>query len=176
MKKIRLLLVLLCTFSFIIVNASELSGPTPTTGWMNQLKLSEFVRLTPKEISTLMGKKMDVFQKLFFKLARGKMKRYLRSHDDLLVADYLKTEEKDEKKLNFLWLAIGALAPILGKLIIYLITDATSAFIWIPLILAPVAIAFLTKQSKIKKKSVLIGAGVLVVVGLIAALINSNAY
>jgi len=176
MKKIRLLLVFACTFIFIITNASECSNPAPITGWMDQLTLSEFVRLTTKEVSSLTGKKMDFFQKLSFKLARGKMKHYLKSHNDLPVAAYLKIEEKGEKKLNFLWLAIGALGPILGKLVVYLITDATSAFIWIPLILAPIAIAFLTRQSRIKKKSVIIGAGILTVVGLIAALINSNLY
>lgn len=181
MKKIKVfLLVSVCVFfqpTSNLVSASIISSPAEKFNIppksIEQFKLSEFVKFSAKDFQKIVGKKISFRERISFNITKSRMKNYLKHHTDITLGEYVKIEEKAQGKTNWFWLSLGMLGPILGKLIIYLISDANSAFIWIPMILAPVAVAFTTKQSKRNKKSVLIGAGILTVVGLLAALINN---
>jgi hypothetical protein len=71
------------------------------------LKTAVFVKLSPKEFSSLTGAKLNFLQKLYFKSVQRKLKRELKKNPDLLITEYY---SRDQQKFKFdaLWFVVGA--------------------------------------------------------------------
>ena len=132
----------------------------------SQLWVSEFVKLTPKKFRTVTGKNMTLLEKISLKINQAKMKRYLKNHPDLLVTDYIKTNERGNKKFSLLWYSIGLLGPLLVLLLISAVTATIGVGLIIAILAAPIATAYITKRSKIEKLSVWAGVGTLLSLAL----------
>ncbi len=120
---------------------------------VNYFKASEFVKLSAKDFSQLTGKKLNVFQRLSFRLAKLKMKHDLKKNPDLLITDYTKGPYNNNKRFSFLWFILGIAGVVVGLMTTVLFTFLLCAF-------APVIIAYATKQDRGSIKSVWIGFGV----------------
>ncbi|MDQ6813242.1 MAG: hypothetical protein M3040_05875 [Bacteroidota bacterium] len=127
---------------------------------LNEIMTSEFIKLSPGDVSVVTGKKLSFFEKLSLKVLQMKMKHYLKKHPDGTVADYYKGEGK--RNFNLLWFLLGLLVPGLSLLIF-------SRMLAFSLLLAisPVILALITKQERAKIKSVLLGFGINVLLALI---------
>lgn len=115
-------------------------------------KVSEFVKLSPKEFSKLTGKKLNVFQKLSFEIIKLKMKHDLKRNPGILITDYNKAPAKGSG-FNIMWFLLGIAGPILGLFMPYLALFLLFSFL-------PVIIAYTTHQDRESIKSVWIGFGV----------------
>ncbi|MDE3182414.1 MAG: hypothetical protein KGM16_03250 [Bacteroidota bacterium] len=129
---------------------------TPNSNVQNNLSTkylnaAEFVKLSAHDFSKLTGKKLNLFQRVSFQIAKLRLKHDLKKNPDLKITDYHKGSEK-AGRFNFLWFIIGLAAPIFG-----LFTGSLILFLIIAL--APVATAYITRQDKVIKKSVWLGFG-----------------
>lgn len=157
-----------------VIHASSVIIPAPTksnnttAANVNYFKASEFVKLSAKDFMKLTGKRLNVFQRMSFQIVKLKMKHDLKKNPNLLITDYTKTPSHSKSRFSFLWFILGIAGVILGLLMP----------VW-PLFLlfaiAPVAIAYITKQDKENIKSVWIGfgVGVVLVLLLIAIIVAS---
>jgi hypothetical protein len=156
-------------FSFVVPVAKSL---TTTVGLSAKyLKVSEFVKLSPREFSQLTGKKLNVFQRISFQIAKLKMKHDLKKNPDLTLSDYGKSPKDQNNGFSFLWFILGIAGPIIGLF-------TTSIFLFFFFAFAPVIIAYITKQDKVYKKSVWtgFGVGILLILLLIILIITSIGY
>jgi hypothetical protein len=80
------------------------------------IKVREFVKLTPNQLSVISGKKLTIWNKVSFYLLKRRMKHALKYNPNLTVNDYFATQ-KDPHKSS---LGVG-LAIIFGVLILLLI-------------------------------------------------------
>jgi hypothetical protein len=80
------------------------------------IKVREFVKLTPNQLSVISGKKLTIWNKVSFYLLKRRMKHALKYNPNLTVNDYFATQ-KDPPKNS---LGVG-LAIIFGVLILLLI-------------------------------------------------------
>jgi hypothetical protein len=131
------------------------------------LKASEFVKLSARDFSELTGKKLNLFQRLSFGVARLRLKHDLKKNPDLKLTDYKRSDNNG--RFNFLWFILGLAGPIAG-----LFTGALLLFALVAV--APVVIAYATKQDKTKIKSVWIGFGTGLLFILILALLVIAAF
>lgn len=133
------------------------------------INASEFVNLSVKEFSLLTGKKLNFIQRLSFRVAKLRMKHDLKKNPNLKITDYIGKEEKG-KSFDVGWFLIGLGSPLIGVVIGAVILSLIPFFI---LAIAPLVVAYATKQNKIAKKSVWIGFGsaiiLLIIFGLIIA-------
>lgn len=116
-------------------------------------KASEFVKLSAKDFSQLTGKRLNVFQRMSFKIVKLKMKHDLKKNPNLLITDYTKAPYHSDSRFSFLWFILGVAGVILGLMMPVLPLFFVLAF-------APVAIAYATRQDKGSINSVWIGFGV----------------
>lgn len=127
MKKIKLLL--LAAFSIYAFSGVNIASgfsvikpavdPEPTsTSALKYLKASEFVKLSAKEFSDLTGKKLNIFQRMSFKLTKMKMKHDLKKNPDLKVTDYINGDDTTFR-IDALWLILGILIGPIGVLLAY---------------------------------------------------------
>jgi hypothetical protein len=104
-------------FSFSIVrtpandNKTEIKNP-------DYLKASVFVKLSAKEFAAVTGRKLNFFQKIYFKVIQRQIKRDLKKNPDLLVNDYF-DPKKVKFKFDFLWFVIASIIGPLGVLLAY---------------------------------------------------------
>lgn len=139
---------------------------------INYFKGSEFVKLSANDFTKLTGKKLNIFQRISFQMVKLKIKHDLKKNPNLLVTDYSKTASLSGNRFNFPWFILGFAGVILGAVVGVLPLFFLFAF-------APVAVAYITKQDKVKKKSVWIGFGValvfvLILMGLVIASLGNN--
>lgn len=75
--------------------ASSIASPSrePSVKFLD-MKVSEFVRLSAKEFSTLAGKNMNLKERISFSLLKKDMKKSLKAHPDQLVKNYFATADK----------------------------------------------------------------------------------
>ena len=128
MKRVKQLLLILCFFYYPWFNFSYGSVvPNPSiessvsSGWEPGLMLSEFVKTSPQELKAITGEKLNFQERLSFKIVQGRMKRYLKHHPDILVTDYLQTDEANDRNLNFRWFFLVAAILVAVALLISLI-------------------------------------------------------
>lgn len=172
MKKVKLILLLLFG---IFVNQPALFSASAsiiepvTNQWQANYKLSDFIRMNPNDLQKLTGKKMNFPERIAFKIAQHKMKRYLKKNNDVTVAQFLKTEEKEKKKFSFLWFMIGLLGPLIG-----IFTFSIAAFIFF--LITPIALVYLIKTNKSEKSSLWLGwiAGVVILLVLAVIALTST--
>ncbi len=65
-----------------------------------------FVILTAKDFASLIGQKLTLIQKIYFKVAQIRLKKDLKSNPDLLVNDYY-DHVKKKFKFDSLWFILG---------------------------------------------------------------------
>lgn len=100
------------SFSFVIPpHKVEIKSP-------DYLKGSVFVNLTAREFALASGKKLDFFQKIYFKALQHRIKHDLKKNPDLIITDYF---DPAAKKFRFdaLWFVIAAFIGPLGVLFAY---------------------------------------------------------
>lgn len=151
MKKINLLLfTFFCIFAFSGVNMAlgfsiikpAANNEVPaTSSAIKYLKASEFVKLSAKEYSDLTGKKLNLFQRMSFKITKMKMKHDLKRNPDLKLTDYINGDDATFR-IDALWLILGVLIGPIGVLL-----------------------AYVTKQEKYKITSSWIGFAVWLILG-----------
>lgn len=132
MKKI--IFIISCLLAFSGFNSSYASSsvvtnvPAPVVypeAWKN-LKLSEFIKLTPKNYTDISGKKMTVKERIAFSVIKMKMKRAIKKDQNLTVSEFLAAPGKISTGILIL-LIVGIIAIII--LIVALATAASSGWI-----------------------------------------------
>jgi hypothetical protein len=174
LKRFLAVIFLSCVILFIFSNGNTAYGfsyikPAPENinssgyGSVKNLTAKEFIKLSAHDFSVLTGKKLNVFQRLFFTIAKMRVKHDLKKNPDLKITDYLDKEKKGNS-FNFTWLLLGIAGPLIG-----LLTGIAVLFAIISV--TPVVVAYATKQDRIKKKSVWVGFGITILLLAILAAI-----
>ena len=174
LKRFLAVIFLSCAFLFIYSNGHIAYGfsyikPAPENinssghGSVKKLTAKEFIKLSAHDFSMLTGKKLNVFQKLPFAIAKIRIKHDLKKNPDLKITDYLDKDKKGNS-FNFGWFLLGLAGPLIG-----IFTGIVVLFVILSV--APVVAAYATKQDRIKKKSVWVGFGVGILLITILALI-----
>ncbi len=121
---IILLLILLSwqngfSFSMVSVPLSAVKNEMANPAY---LKASAFVKMSPTEFAAVTGKKLNLVQKIYFKVIKRQVKRDLKKNPDLLMTDYF--DKKEGKfKFDLLWFVIAAFIGPLGLLLAYTSKD-----------------------------------------------------
>lgn len=105
------------SFSFSVVRISA-NKSMPAIKDPGYLKASVFVNLSAKEFTAITGKKLNFFQKIYFKIIQRQIKRDLKKNPDLLINDYF-DPKKVKFKLDLLWFVIAAIIGPFGILLVY---------------------------------------------------------
>ena len=104
-------------FSFSIVkHVSDRNNIFPAN--IEYLHASVFVKLSAKEFAVITGKKLDLPQKIYFKIVQRRLKHELKKNPDLLITKYYDTQ-KAKFKFNALWFVIAGFIGPLGVLLAY---------------------------------------------------------
>lgn len=82
------------------------------------LRASVFVKLSAKEFGVITGKKLNLPQRIYFKVIQRRLKRELRNNPDLLITDYY-DPAKEKFKFDALWFVITSILGPLGILAAY---------------------------------------------------------
>ncbi|MEO6219084.1 MAG: hypothetical protein ABIO81_01555 [Ginsengibacter sp.] len=85
---------------------------------IDYLKAAVFVKLSVKEFETITSKKLNVPQKIYFKIVQRKLKHELKKNPGLLITDYY-DPKKSKFKFDFLWFVIAGFIGPLGVLLAY---------------------------------------------------------
>jgi hypothetical protein len=116
MKIIKLTLLLLMlagcwTFSQA-ANVSSATIPAtidpPAEAWRN-LKLGEIVNMSPHSFSLLTGKKMNLTERIAFRLVKMKMKKTLKKNPEMKAGDFFAAQKKMKTWLLVVLIILGAL-------------------------------------------------------------------
>src|ERR1700712_2204011 len=73
------------SFSIVRISSNEIKPEVKDPGY---LKASVFVNLSAKEFAAITGKKLNFFERIYFKVIQRQMKRDLKKNPDLLINDY----------------------------------------------------------------------------------------
>ncbi len=104
-------------FSFSIVKPAT-SRNHLSPAHIEYLRASFFVKLSAKEFEGITGKKLNLPQRIYFKIIQLKLKHELKKNPDLLITDYY-DPAKAKFKFDFLWFVIGGFIGPLGVLLAY---------------------------------------------------------
>lgn len=104
-------------FSFSIVRTSARDNKTEIKN-PDYLKASVFVNLSAREFAEATGKKLNLFQKIYFKVIQRQIKRDLKKNPDLLINDYF-DPQKAKFKFDLLWFVIASIIGPIGVLLAY---------------------------------------------------------
>lgn len=85
---------------------------------IDYLRASVFVKLSAKEFEKITGKKLNLPQRIYFKIVQRKLKHELRKNPDLLITKYYEPQ-KAKIKFDALWFVIAAFIGPLGVLAAY---------------------------------------------------------
>lgn len=88
------------------------------------LKVSEFIMLSPKEYSTITGKKMNLPERISFSILKVRMKHTLKKNPNMKAGEYI---DKHKKISTVGWIVIGLVIALIIIAIIYAIAAATAA-------------------------------------------------
>jgi hypothetical protein len=100
MKKIKWPGVIICALLFFLPLSSgalsviEHRSTDPVVQSWKDLKVSDFIKFSTKDYSRIVGKKLNLKEKISFKIMKVRMKHQLKKQPNLLVGDYLATEGK----------------------------------------------------------------------------------
>ena len=130
MKKIHSLLLFVC-FAFTIstpicATASFVSKPSanPVSESWKYLKLADCINLSPDDFSTFYGKRMNIWDKISFKIMKINMRKELKKNPDLLVSEYY--SKNMQKRLGWGWWVLISLVA-LGILVLILLALAMAS-------------------------------------------------
>jgi len=101
------------SLSIVKISAHEREVKSP-----DYLKASVFVNLTANEFAIATGKKLNLIDKIYFKIIQHKIRKDLKKNPDLLITDYF-DQKKGKFKFNALWFIIAAFIGPLGVLLAY---------------------------------------------------------
>ena len=87
------------------------------------LKISDLVNVSAKQLSELTGKKMNILEKLSFKIMKIKMKHDLKKNPNLRLKDYYGSGSKKHLSVGG-WILAGILALVLLLLIGFILTNS----------------------------------------------------
>ncbi len=97
---------------------------------------------------------MNFFQRLSFGVLKIKMRHDLKKNPGLKVSDYFFENKRPPFKPSYFWLLLGLAAPIVSAIYV------GSLGVFFAVALAPVFLAYITKNNPNKLKSVWLGFGV----------------
>jgi len=78
----------------------------------NNIKASEFVKLSAKDFSIITGKKMNMWNRLSFSVLKLKIKHDLKKNPNLYVTDYY-FKESDNRNFNWWVFGIGLIVALI---------------------------------------------------------------
>ena len=104
-------------FSFSFVRAPAIENKIETNN-PDYLRASVFVNMSAREFAAATGKKLNVFQKIYFKIIQRQIKHDLKKNPDLLISDYF-DPKKNKFKFDLLWFVIASIIGPLGVLLAY---------------------------------------------------------
>ena len=152
-------------FSFVKIRANNILRSENLYG--KYIYANEFIKLSVKEFSLLTGKKLNFIQRLSFNVSKLRMKHDLKKNPNLKITDYLNKHGRGSY-FDPVWFLLGIAGPAIG-LVIVVITLSILPFIILGV--APVVIAYATKQNKTAKKSVWFGLGSAIIILLLIVLL-----
>lgn len=82
------------------------------------LRAAVFVKLSAKEFGTLTGKKLNLPQRIYFKIVQRRLKHELKENPDLLITHYY-DPKKAKFKFDALWFVIAGFIGPLGLVLAY---------------------------------------------------------
>lgn len=82
------------------------------------LRATVFVKLSAKEFGMLTGKKLNLPQRIYFKIVQQRLKHELKENPDLLITRYY-DPKKAKFKFDALWFVIAGFIGPLGLLLAY---------------------------------------------------------
>lgn len=85
---------------------------------IDYLRAAVFVKLSVKEFGTLTGKKLNLPQRIYFKIIQRRLKHELKENPDLLITNYY-DPKKAKFKFDALWFVIAGFIGPLGLLLAY---------------------------------------------------------
>ncbi|MGI8634387.1 MAG: hypothetical protein ACR2KZ_03185 [Segetibacter sp.] len=142
------------------------ASASPPVSVLQYMKASEFIKLSPRDLSAVTGKKLSLLEKVSLKVLQIKMKHYVSRNPNSTLADYYSSE--GEGNFNLLWFLAGLLVPLLSLFV------APSLAVFILLAVSPVILALIIKRDWVIIKSVLIGFGIAVVLLLLLGLVVAS--
>lgn len=104
------------SFAFAISKPGNIEKPGRIK-FSNNLKASDFVKLSAKDFSWITGKKMNLWNRLSFSFLKMRMKHDLKKNPDLKVNDYY--AKKGKKHLSVLWIVGISLLILILIFLIY---------------------------------------------------------
>lgn len=87
-------------------------------GGNDYLRAAVFVKLSAKQFGTLTGKKLNLPQRIYFKIVQRKLSHELKENPDLLITRYY-DPKKAKFKFDALWFVIAGFIGPLGLLLAY---------------------------------------------------------
>src|SRR5688572_6071985 len=81
------------------------------------LYVSELIKLSPKALSQLIGKKTDIWQRLSFAIIKLKMKQHLKKEGNTIVNSYIFPQSPFKRVL--FWIILGLLLSIFLLILIF---------------------------------------------------------
>lgn len=115
---ILILLVSNNGFSLSIVKTSP-PGSDVSPATIDYLRASVFVKLSVKEFQAMTGRRLNLPQKIYFKIIQRRLKHELKRNPDLLITQYY-NEQKAKFKLDLLWFVVAAIIEPFGILLAYI--------------------------------------------------------
>ncbi len=173
MKKVKLVLMI---FFGIFINHPSLLASSPSVTsmkaapgeWRVNLKLTDLTRMNTKDVQKMTGKKMNFCSKIAFKIFQNKVKKIIRKHNDLTIADLYNANQEGKNKFSVLWFLIGLAGPWIG-----ILSFGVAGLLLFTI--AAVAAPYLLHRSKTEKGSLWTGLGLSLIMLLILVLIASSA-
>ncbi len=109
-----ILIISLNGYSVSIIMPAEHVSPSNS----EYLRASVFVKLSAKEFGVITGRKLNLPQRIYFKVIQRRLKRELRNNPDLLITDYY-DPAKEKFKFDVLWFVIASMIGPLGIIAAY---------------------------------------------------------
>jgi hypothetical protein len=126
------LILLAGNASAIMTPLSEPANPEPKTvksSPLSGMTLQEFVHLSPKKYKELTGKKLNLPEKLAWKLTQHKFKRMIKKNPQMAIMPV--PQDIDRSDFNILGFLLGIFLGPIGLLIAFLVEgEDSSLFKW----------------------------------------------
>ena len=78
---------------------------------VNNIKASEFVKLSAKDYSTITGQKLSLWNRISFSLLKMRIKHDLKNNPNLKISEYY--SKKSRHMSPWLWIGIGLLVVLI---------------------------------------------------------------
>ncbi len=88
MKKYLFFTTALLVSTSFLANASFVSNPSATPPNSNHLKLADYINFSPADFESFQGKKMNIIDRISFKILKMKIRKELKKNPNMLVSEY----------------------------------------------------------------------------------------